>query len=70
MAEQEDNELQERMDLIQEVLDYIRPIPDGISNEERDYLDKSRKMVFLGSGWDKLPTAQLRMLLEKSRGMV
>jgi len=59
----EQQEAVERAELITTILDRIKPIPKNAPQNVQDDIDSERQMLVMRAGWNKMPIAELRNLV-------
>jgi len=55
-----ENEFEERIILIEQMLDKIYPFEHGMSEEVRDSVDSNRQMLVMRAGWNTMSIVELR----------
>jgi len=53
-------EFKERAELIEEMLDKIKPIPKGVPRKVKEQIDTERQLLALRAGWTNMPIEELR----------
>jgi len=57
------DEFERKAKLIEEILDKIKPIPEGTSEAVRDAIDAERQFLVMRAGWNKMSVEELEMIL-------
>lgn len=57
------NEAARRAELIEQILDKIKPIPSHAPDEVKDTIDTERQMLAMQAGWTTMPVVQLENIL-------
>ena len=64
-TEMSNSEFEERGQLIESILNKIKPFPQTCDEETRELIDADRQILVLRAGWGSMPIRQLRELASK-----